>query len=158
MSKNTILEFALFICNVYKSWNTTRFWGKVNVTVGIKEQGNTGKAWLILILILIRRVRPSLVTQQPPPPYYPSSGLENKALEHSLDLALDEPAKSPVYASQNGYGYHGNPPQGHNINGGECKWLRDGFFPCFCMSSDYLGWRVIFMSISSVPCSILCGT
>lgn len=71
------------------------------------------------------RVHPSLVTQQPPPPYYPSSGLENKALEHSLDLALDDPAKSPVYASQNGYGYHGNPPpqgpQGHNINGGECK-------------------------------------
>lgn len=71
------------------------------------------------------RVHPNLVTQQPPPPYYPSSGMENKALEHSLDLALDDPAKSPVYASQNGYGYHGNPPpqgpQGHNISGGECK-------------------------------------
>ncbi|XP_069704105.1 hemicentin-1 isoform X7 [Periplaneta americana] len=74
-------------------------------------------------------VRPSLVTQQPPPPYYPSSGLENKALEHSLDLAMDDPAKSPVYASQNGYGYHGNPPpqgpQGHNINGGE--WVNMGY-------------------------------
>lgn len=74
-------------------------------------------------------VHPSLVTQQPPPPYYPSSGMENKALEHSLDLALDDPAKNPVYASQNGYGYHGNPPnqgiQGHNINGGE--WVNMGY-------------------------------
>lgn len=69
------------------------------------------------------RVRPSLVAQQPPPPYYPPSGMENKALEHSLDLALDDPTKNPVYASQNGYGYHGGqaPPQGHNVNGGECK-------------------------------------
>jgi echinoid protein len=76
-------------------------------------------------------VHPSLVTQQPPPPYYPTSGLENKALEHSLDLAMDDPAKSPVYASQNGYGYHGNPPpqgpQGHNINGGECKSIQGIF-------------------------------
>ncbi|XP_068085269.1 cell adhesion molecule Dscam2 [Anabrus simplex] len=74
-------------------------------------------------------VRPSLVTQQPPPPYYPTSGMENKALEHSLDLALDDPAKNAVYASQNGYGYHGNPPpqgpQGHNINGGE--WVNMGY-------------------------------
>nr|CAD7575397.1 unnamed protein product [Timema californicum] len=70
-------------------------------------------------------VRPSLVTQQPPPPYYPTTGLENKALEHSLDLALDDQGKNAVYASQNGYGYHGNTPtqgpQGHNINGGECE-------------------------------------
>nr|CAD7257651.1 unnamed protein product [Timema shepardi] len=55
-------------------------------------------------------VRPSLVTQQPPPPYYPTTGLENKALEHSLDLALDDQGKNAVYASQNGYGYHGNTP------------------------------------------------
>ncbi|CAH2015545.1 unnamed protein product, partial [Acanthoscelides obtectus] len=35
-------------------------------------------------------VRPTIVPQQnqAPPPYYPSTGMENKALEHSLDLAL----------------------------------------------------------------------
>ncbi|XP_047120499.1 hemicentin-2 [Schistocerca piceifrons] len=72
-------------------------------------------------------VRPSLVAQQPPPPYYPPSGMENKALEHSLDLALDDPTKNPVYASQNGYGYHGGQPtqQAHNINGAE--WVNMGY-------------------------------
>lgn len=66
-------------------------------------------------------VHPSIV-QQAPPPYYPSNGMENKALEHSLDLALDDPAKNPVYAGQNGYGYHGNPQNnGQHPNGGECK-------------------------------------
>lgn len=54
------------------------------------------------------RVHPSIV-QQPPPPYYPSSGMENKALDM-------DPAKAAVYAGQNGYGYHGA-----NQNGGECK-------------------------------------
>ncbi|XP_046591398.1 hemicentin-2 isoform X1 [Neodiprion lecontei] len=60
-------------------------------------------------------VRPSLVTgngqqTQAPPPYY----AENKALEHSLDLALAlEDPKSPAYA-QPGYGYH---QPNHNING-----------------------------------------
>lgn len=42
---------------------------------------------------------------------------------------MDDPAKSPVYASQNGYGYHGNPPpqgpQGHAISGGECKSVQE---------------------------------
>ncbi|KAL1139642.1 hypothetical protein AAG570_006620 [Ranatra chinensis] len=65
-------------------------------------------------------VHPSIV-QQAPPPYYPASGMENKALEHSMDLALDDNGKSPVYASQNGYGYHVN-PQAHP-NGGECSIL-----------------------------------
>lgn len=78
-------------------------------------------------------VGPSMVTQ-PPPPYYPSSGLENKALEHSLDLALDDATKGHhVYAAQNGYGYHGalpghqhhGPPQTHGINGGE--WVNMGY-------------------------------
>ncbi|XP_012265796.1 hemicentin-1 isoform X3 [Athalia rosae] len=60
-------------------------------------------------------VRPSLVAgngqqTQAPPPYY----AENKALEHSLDLALAlEDPKSPAYA-QPGYGYH---QPNHNING-----------------------------------------
>lgn len=63
---------------------------------------------------------------QAPPPYYPATGLENKALEHSMDLALSmEDPKNAVYATQNGYGYHVAPNvQGHpgqNINGGECK-------------------------------------
>lgn len=55
-------------------------------------------------------VRPSIVTSQPnqaPPPYYPTSGLDNKALEHSMDLALGmDDQKSALYATQNGYSYH----------------------------------------------------
>lgn len=50
--------------------------------------------------------------------------MENKALEHSLDLALDDPSKNAVYAGQNGYGYHGNPHNnGQHPNGGECKYI-----------------------------------
>lgn len=71
-------------------------------------------------------VRPSIVAQQnqAPPPYYPASGLDNKALEHSMDLALAlEEQKNAVYASQNGYGYHqqnlGMPP--HTMQQQECK-------------------------------------
>ena len=84
-------------------------------------------------------VGPSMVTQ-PPPPYYPSSSLENKALEHSLDLALDDGTKGHhVYAAQNGYGYHGalpghqhhGPPQTHGINGGECELLSLFFLSFF---------------------------
>lgn len=71
-------------------------------------------------------VRPTIVTQQnqAPPPYYPSTGMENKALEHSLDLTLMDDQKN-VYATQNGYGYHvANPDlQSHqNISNGECKY------------------------------------
>uniref|UniRef100_A0A1B6H4Y3 Uncharacterized protein n=3 Tax=Proconiini TaxID=565685 RepID=A0A1B6H4Y3_9HEMI len=57
-------------------------------------------------------VHPSIV-QQPPPPYYPSSGMENKALDM-------DPSKTAVYAGQNGYGYHGA-----NQNGGE--WVNMGY-------------------------------
>lgn len=67
--------------------------------------------------------RPSIVAQQnqAPPPYYPASGLENKALEHSMDLALQmEDQKTPIYATQNGYGYHPNVPQ--HIPGNECTY------------------------------------
>lgn len=78
-------------------------------------------------------VRPSIVAQQSqaPPPYYPASGLENKALEHSMDLALaalDDPKGSSVYATQNGYGYHPQqtllvPGAGgsQHMAGNECK-------------------------------------
>ncbi|XP_017152155.1 Down syndrome cell adhesion molecule-like protein Dscam2 isoform X1 [Drosophila miranda] len=55
-------------------------------------------------------VRPSIVAaqqSQAPPPYYPASGLDNKALEHSMDLALSmEEQKTALYATQNGYSYH----------------------------------------------------
>lgn len=73
-------------------------------------------------------VRPTIVSQQnqAPPPYYPSTGMDNKALEHSLDLALAmEDQKSAVYATQNGYGYHvsNNDLQNRqNINNTECKY------------------------------------
>lgn len=70
-------------------------------------------------------VRPSIVAQQnqAPPPYYPASGLENKALEHSMDLALAmEEQKTAIYATQNGYGYGSGLSQvpSHNIPA-ECK-------------------------------------
>lgn len=65
-------------------------------------------------------VRPSIVAQQnqAPPPYYPQTGLENKAMENSMDLALAlEDQKTAIYATQNGYGY-GQPL--HNMP--ECKY------------------------------------
>lgn len=72
-------------------------------------------------------VRPSIVAQQnqAPPPYYPASGLENKALEHSMDLALAmEDQKTAIYATQNGYGYgSGMQVPSHNIPA-ECKFIR----------------------------------
>lgn len=73
-------------------------------------------------------VRPSIVAQQnqAPPPYYPASGLENKALEHSMDLALTlEDQKAAVYATQNGYGYHQQQSlqvPGQHIPNSECKY------------------------------------
>lgn len=79
-------------------------------------------------------VRPSIVAaqqSQAPPPYYPASGLDNKALEHSMDLALSmEEQKSALYATQNGYSYHpgsgvvggGIGIPGHTIPGNECKY------------------------------------
>jgi echinoid protein len=76
-------------------------------------------------------VRPSIVAQQnqAPPPYYPASGLENKALEHSMDLALAmEDQKNAVYATQNGYGYHPNAGMqvpGHTLPGNE--WVNMGY-------------------------------
>ncbi|XP_068632298.1 B-cell receptor CD22-like [Battus philenor] len=44
---------------------------------------------------------------QAPPPYmeYPNSGMENKALEHSMELSMDD-SKNAVYATQPAYGYH----------------------------------------------------
>lgn len=71
-------------------------------------------------------IRPTIVSQQnqAPPPYYPSTGMENKALEHSLDLALALEDQKSVYATQNGYGYHNPDLQSRqNIANGECKFL-----------------------------------
>ncbi|XP_053612701.1 hemicentin-1 [Plodia interpunctella] len=44
---------------------------------------------------------------QAPPPYYQSTGMENKALEHSMDLALED-SKNAV-CPLGDYGYHGMP-------------------------------------------------
>ncbi|XP_034126244.1 Down syndrome cell adhesion molecule-like protein Dscam2 isoform X3 [Drosophila guanche] len=68
-------------------------------------------------------VRPSIVAaqqSQAPPPYYPASGLDNKALEHSMDLALSlEEQKTALYATQNGYSYHpGSGVVGVGMGGG----------------------------------------
>lgn len=74
-------------------------------------------------------VRPSIVAQQnqAPPPYYPAagSGMENKALEHSMDLALAlEDQKTAVYGTQNGYGYNMNAGmQVPGMPGNECKYI-----------------------------------
>lgn len=78
-------------------------------------------------------VRPSIVANQQnqaPPPYTYSTaiGADNKALEHSMDLALAMEEQKNVYASQNGYGYHPNTgmqvPQ-HTIPGNECKYTSN---------------------------------
>ncbi|CAG2061252.1 unnamed protein product [Timema podura] len=62
-------------------------------------------------------VQLGLVIEQPPPP----TGLENNALEHSLDLQPDDQGMNAVHTSQNGYGNTAatQGPQEHNINGGE---------------------------------------
>lgn len=51
--------------------------------------------------------------------------MENKALEHSLDLALAIEDQKSVYATQNGYGYHVVNPDmqsRQNINNSDCKY------------------------------------
>lgn len=71
-------------------------------------------------------VQPTIIPQQnqAPPPYYPSAGMDNKALEHSLELALAMEDQKSVYATQNGYGYHvsnADMQTRQNINNSECK-------------------------------------
>ncbi|CAH0770951.1 unnamed protein product [Bemisia tabaci] len=69
-------------------------------------------------------VHPSIV-QQAPPPYYPASGMENKALEHSLDLALDDQNK---YVNQNEYGYHTNAHGGgQHPNGVNMAYMENSY-------------------------------
>lgn len=92
-------------------------------------------------------VRPSIVAQQnqAPPPYYPASGLENKALEHSMDLALAmEEQKVAVYGTQNGYGYH--PQQslqvpGQHITGNECESIPENFI-VFLLLYEIFGFLI----------------
>ncbi|XP_023012158.2 hemicentin protein echinoid [Leptinotarsa decemlineata] len=75
-------------------------------------------------------VRPTIVPQQnqAPPPYYPSSGMENKALEHSLDLALAMEDQKSVYATQNGYGYHvANTDMQSRQNMNNTDWANMGY-------------------------------
>ncbi|XP_072939303.1 B-cell receptor CD22 [Epargyreus clarus] len=77
-------------------------------------------------------MRPPMVSpqNQAPPPYYPSTGMENKALEHSMDLALSmDDSKNAVYATQGGYGYHIAPhAQGHpGQNLSNSDWVNMGY-------------------------------
>jgi hypothetical protein len=65
---------------------------------------------------------------QAPPPYtYASTGMENKALEHSMDLPLTiDDSKNGMYSTQGGYGYrssHGQLHPGQNMPNSECKYL-----------------------------------
>lgn len=72
-------------------------------------------------------MRPSKVTpqNQAPPPYYPCSGMENKALEHSMTLSMDD-SKSPRYGSTGGYAYHVPPHTqthpGQTMPNSDCKY------------------------------------
>ncbi|XP_026751978.2 hemicentin-1-like isoform X1 [Galleria mellonella] len=62
-------------------------------------------------------MRPPMVApqNQAPPPYYQSAGMENKALEHSMDLATSIDDAKNVYGSS-GYAYHMPPHvQGHPV-------------------------------------------
>lgn len=64
---------------------------------------------------------------QAPPPYYASTGMENKALENSMDIPLTmDDSKNTVYATQAGYGYHIAPHtqshQGQNMSNTDCKY------------------------------------
>ncbi|XP_030027514.2 hemicentin-1 isoform X2 [Manduca sexta] len=67
-----------------------------------------------------------IVQNQAPPPYYPSTGMENKALEHSMDLPLDD-SKNAMYGTK-GYPYHmvpaHNKPQSlhHGQSMPNCDW------------------------------------
>ncbi|XP_039751706.1 hemicentin-2 [Pararge aegeria] len=67
---------------------------------------------------------------QAPPPYYPSTGMENKALENSMDIPLSmEDSKNAVYATQAGYGYHMAPHTqthpGQNLS--NTDWVNMGY-------------------------------
>lgn len=65
---------------------------------------------------------------QAPPPYYPSTGMENKALEHSMDLGLSlDDSKNTMYATQGGYAYHVPPHSmshpGQAMPNPDCKFI-----------------------------------
>ncbi|XKL61368.1 hypothetical protein PGB90_008425 [Kerria lacca] len=66
-------------------------------------------------------VHPSIV-QQPPPPYYSTTGLENKALEHSMDLVLDDTSKNALYG---GHAYSPYATNRTHPNGNE--WVNMGY-------------------------------
>ncbi|XP_014362563.2 hemicentin-2 [Papilio machaon] len=68
---------------------------------------------------------------QAPPPYmeYPNAGMENKALEHSMDLTMDD-SKNAVYATQAAYGYHIAPhttPTHVGQNMSNLDWVNTGY-------------------------------
>lgn len=55
-----------------------------------------------------------VVTQQAPPPPYYTVGMDNKALDGSMDTGLDDPSKTAIYSSQQYHNYNQN---GHINNG-----------------------------------------
>ncbi|CAH2076216.1 unnamed protein product, partial [Iphiclides podalirius] len=68
---------------------------------------------------------------QAPPPYmeYPNAGMENKALEHSMELSMDD-SKNAVYATQAAYGYHIAPhatPTHVGQNMSNLDWVNTGY-------------------------------
>lgn len=78
-------------------------------------------------------MKPSIVERTPqkeqPPPYTAATGMENKALEHSMDmgLGLDDP-KNMMYSAQGTYSFHvprtGSAHPGQNTSHNDCKLTR----------------------------------
>ncbi|XP_063822474.1 hemicentin-2 [Ostrinia nubilalis] len=69
---------------------------------------------------------------QGPPPYsYPCAGMENKALEHSMDLPLPiDDSKDAVYSTQGGYAYrpsHAQVHHGQNIPTSDWPYMENSY-------------------------------
>uniref|UniRef100_A0A8D8W7X6 Hemicentin-1 n=1 Tax=Cacopsylla melanoneura TaxID=428564 RepID=A0A8D8W7X6_9HEMI len=98
--------------------NSTTENGKECMT-NIMDETEDGRTTLSLEVPQVPKdVHPSIV-QHAPPPYYPS-GMENKGLEHSMDLALDEQGKpmNVVGPTYNGY---------HTPNQTPGEWMTMGY-------------------------------
>jgi echinoid len=68
--------------------------------------------YLFFVFIYRFSSRPNIVTQQGPPPYF-ASGMENKAMDHSIDHGLEDgrtPTSAIYKAALDGFLYHTSAP------------------------------------------------